>query len=669
MNGKQHYRLFAWLVALLVAVALLPAAPTRAAASGTVEPPRGRPGTTFTFTASGFLAHEIVGVWLTDPQGDMVTIDEVFVADENGLLSWAWTAPETARGGTWYLTMRGNFSREEVAMHFVLEAPETPHAIASSYMIMPAPEGPPGTTFTFVARGQFSPGEQVGSWFIQPDGATLDVEQGISVDGSGQIYRQWQAPANAAPGQWFFQARGINSLYEVKIPFTIVGGAPVGGEPADIPAPRPEPGFTVSPEQGPRGTTFQLGASGFTPGERLGIWIITPDGTRQDYQPDTWIYADGQDGTYRWNWTAPADALNGAWQITIRGLTSRLEWAIPVTIADGAVSPTPEPGLHFTVSPDSAPLGTRFRFQASGYMPGETVFFWATDPNGYPYENAKEAEANAYGVVEWSWEVHDDKPVGAWRMSARGDASRKEGSVTFHVTGPDKDTIVVAPLNGAPGTTFAFEAGGFLAREDVEVWLDVPATDQRRYDQPQNVPLDLKADKNGFVSWEWIAPPQTAGGNWRMVVRGEDSRITRVATFTIVRDAPPPAVYGVYPQSGPPGTTFHFFANDIPTDRASYWVTAPDGTVITEMTDYRDWMLSGDNSRFEWTWTAPPDAEPGLWTMVIHDLADQPRIDPEKLFNPDADIRQGEKSDYDDDRIDSVEKAREFVIVFNIQRP
>lgn len=220
-----------------------------------------------------------------------------------------------------------------------------------------------------------------------------------------------------------------------------------------------------------------------------------------------------------------------------------------------------------------------------------------------------------------------------------------------------------------PAQPFPLQPAAFFAREEVEVWLDVPHTDQKRYDQPQNIPLDLKADKDGAVSWEWTAPPQTTGGNWRMVARGAESRITHVATFTIIRDAPPPEVYGVYPQSGPPGTTFHFYANDIPTDRASYWVNAPDGTVLTEMSDFREWRVTGDNHRYEWTWTAPPDAEPGLWTMVIHDLADRPKVIPENLFSPDPKVRQDEKSDYDDDRIDSVEKAREFVIVFNIERP
>jgi hypothetical protein len=644
------------------------------AASGTVSPTHGPPGTVFSFTLSGFYPEEQVGVWLSGPNDTRLDLEQRFFADSTGHLSLRWTAPADVPGGAWSLRAQGFATREEVIVPFTIEGPALPAAITPSFLVQPAHSGAPGTTFTFVGRGRFQPWEQVASWFVEPDGTTRSSQQGISADGSGQIYRVWTAPTDAPAGEWIFRTRGRNSGFQLDIPFSIVRA----GEPGDS-EPPPQPGSSVSPPAGPPATTFVFTASGFEPGERLELWLTMPDTTSRDFRAGEWLYADDDTGTFQTEWTAPADVPGGTWYMNIRGARSRKHWEIPFTIEApasnttrseqrGNTSPsTTQPVL--SVSPAQAPLGTRFQFRATGYKPGETVFFWATNPDGHPMPNHKEARADANGLVVWSWEVPHDEQPGLWTMTTRGDASRREGQVTFIVTdpAPQPEAIRMEPENGKPGTTFHFFAAGFYAGEEMSFWLTPPEPYAERQDQPGTIVEDMQADEQGEAWWNWTAPDQTAEGVWHMTARGDESRVERIIAFSIVRDTPLLPLYGVEPASGPPGTTFRFFARDIPTDHASYWLTRPDGTVIPDdHTDFQNnWILNAvEQDTFVWEWTAPADAPPGVWLMVIRSRPDQPDYDPSK--NKDTRQRQHEKSRYVENRRDSVINHREYGIRFMI---
>lgn len=656
---KQRCVLMIVLLSVLSITLSLPAG-YALAASGSVQPPAGAQGSTFTFTATGMWDSEQVGVWLQDPQGTTWMVPERIFSDSSGQAVWTWTAPATAPGGAWEAHAKGFHSGEEAIIPFTLLAPETPPAITPSSLVLPASSGPPGTTFTFVARGQFASGEQVGSWFVQPDGTTTDVDQGISVDESGQIYRVWTAPANAMPGSWIFRAKGLYSDFTIDIPFSIETTA------LPVPTPTPAPSSNVQPERAVRGTTFSFTASGFIPGEQLGRWLISPDGTQYPLTPDELVYADSTTGAFSWTWTAPTDALDGRWNMNIRGFSSLVEWSIPFVVDGPVMQRAPEGDPVLSVSPASAPAGTRFRFSATGFLPAEKVFFWAIDSAGTPHRNDKEAEADATGAVAWSWEVHSDKPTGEWTMTARGDASRRQGQVTFTVTGPAEDAIQIEPSVAAPGTIFNIAITGLWSQEKVLVWLTPPEEATNRYDQPKDMIMDLMTDTGGNAWWTWTAPAETLGGEWHITARGENSRIERDIAFTIERDNPPPPAYGVSPASGPTGTVFTFFADNIPTDRAAYWVTAPDGTVVTNMWDYRKWMLSQTSTdRFEWTWTAPADAMPGVWTVAIRNLSDRPIIDWTKYADPDK--REEQQRRYEENRRNSVLEAREYVIHVTVE--
>jgi hypothetical protein len=70
----------------------------------------------------------------------------------------------------------------------------------------------------------------------------------------------------------------------------------------------------------------------------------------------------------------------------------------------------------------------------------------------------------------------------------------------------------------------------------------------------------------------------------------------------------------VQPPTGVPGTTFAFFAFGFGRNAdVVFWATAPDGSIVGDP-NYR--TTSNTEGRADWEWVAPPDAMPGIWTMV-----------------------------------------------------
>ncbi len=674
---KQLSPIFTALCIVLLATIVLPLSQATAA-NGTVHPPAGQPNATFTFAVSGFGDGEQLGIWATDPRGNRYDNDQRAFADGQGNYTWTWTAPADAAGGAWEMTIEGYWLHSAtITIPFTIDAPAVPYADQTSSMVLPANHGPPGTTFTFVSRGGFEPNEQVGTWFVQPDGSELRISIDISSDSQRQIYRVWTSPPDAKGGDWFFMAKGRDSSHTIRIPFYIDNPSDKVINPSNevanptIAAPVvPPPTHKVTPEHGQRGTTFTFVADGFTPGERVATWVIMPDGTVPDQFPEEYTYAStNPTGDVTWTWTAPNDVPPGNWQMVARGIFSRVEWVIPFTIDDTPVTPTPEAMPTLNVSPNHAPVGSTFRFTVSGYLPEEHVYFWAIDPTNTPDPNERELVCDNQGTVTWEWEVKADRMPGEWTMYTRGSAGWKTASVIFYVEGEPPQGIRMQPESGGPGTTFAFVATGFHADEEMNFWLTGAKTDQRRFDQEYDlVDKKLHADEQGSVQWEWTAPANIVEGTWHMTARGEESRIERIISFPIIRDDPLPLPYSVSPTSGAPGTTFTFTINDMPTSRAAYWVTAPDGTIYPlDRSEYLDWRIHvDDNGYASWTWTVPADAQRGTWTMIVRNLSDNLLLRPPK-DREDIPRYEEDRKEHQEDTRDQAIEYREYVIPFRVE--
>lgn len=201
-----------------------------------------------------------------------------------------------------------------------------------------------------------------------------------------------------------------------------------------------------------------------------------------------------------------------------------------------------------------------------------------------------------------------------------------------HAQNEDEPVYNVQPSVGAPGTEFAFYATGFWDEEVVDIWLNRP--DGQVIDA--EVEELYKASHTGRADWYWEAPEHAMTGFWQLVARGRSSGIEHVIDFQIQRGAPeymPPETEdiertNVHPKQGPPGTEFAFYATgfevnedaqepeDANGEGVKIWVETPDWQRI-DLEDKEDSYVAPPNGRVDWTWSAPADAMPGTWHMVI----------------------------------------------------
>lgn len=247
--------------------------------------------------------------------------------------------------------------------------------------------GVAGTTFTFVATGfkgssstvtnpterqkDAEHGEVVTYWVNLPDGSVISsaptdgAAQGKSgdknktsaftarADRTGQVELAWMAPASAMPGSYSLVIYGLDSQYQVVIPFSVAPGSALALVPG-----------SVAPATGIGGTTFTFVATGFNGsshsvkhpterqkdaerGEDVTYWINMPDGTVLNSTPtdgaaqgkagdkdktSAFTARADRTGRVQLSWVAPAGAQPGSYSLVIHGLDSQYEAVIPFTI-------------------------------------------------------------------------------------------------------------------------------------------------------------------------------------------------------------------------------------------------------------------------------------------------------------------------------------------------
>lgn len=370
-----------------------PATPDRS-----VAPAAGAPGTTFVVTVGGFEPGEQVGSWLTAPRGASVDGVPYMRADAAGRVQWRWPSPAGAESGRWLAVTRGEASAREVAI---------PLTVGGSN---PAPAGPPppagvvapasgagGDTFTFSISG-FAGGEQVGYWATRPDGSVEETpRKPVTASPTGGVVVTWQAPARPQGGQWSMTFRGLRTRREERVSFAVAAAAQAGS--------------AVSPPAAGPGTAFTFTVGGLRGGEAIETWLEAPDGRRVDSPSDA--RADAR-GVATWGWTAPGDALGGAWTAVTRGRDSGRVERLSLTVVGGAAPMAPA-----EVTPARGAAGTTFRFRATGYKEGERVGYWLNLPDGTIVAFERDLRADDDGVVTWSYTVPPGAQRGLYMMAAR----------------------------------------------------------------------------------------------------------------------------------------------------------------------------------------------------------------------------------------------------------
>ncbi|NTW01015.1 MAG: hypothetical protein HGA19_06835 [Oscillochloris sp.] len=595
MGTTHRYIRLLPIIAVLALLSGMFSASAVRAAGGTVSPEQGSVGTRFHFNADGFWPGERVDSWVTRPDGSTAPRYPSVYADANGAIVWSWDVDPGTPSGVWDMTARGIDSDVRVVIAFtVVDSP--PVTLPNN--VSPA-SGIPGTTFTF-SVGDMIPGERVSAWLTQPDGASRDFEPNkefrVYADENGSLSWTWTSPSEGPVGTWIASVRGADSSKQVDISFQITGNDPTG------------PVRSITPTSGAPGTTFTVAVGGFGAKEKVGSWFTLPDGSSITAVP--YMLADS-DGVATWTWTVPTDAPSGTWQAVTKGDFSGLQVTLPFTITGNNPMPAAPTGPTITLSPTTVDPGGTLTVLASGFASGEELNYWPNSPDGLPVENRIMTYADKDGNATWNYKVPNNAVTGVWTFNVQGDDSDQIAQASFTVTNVNGSAnYSVYPSTGGPGTTFQFIAGGFRDKpEKVYFWFHDPNGNE------VTGPDWKRNDHDGRVSWEWTAPEDAMEGTWEAVAHGEKSHIEQVIPFTIERDTPlvPPSA-SVSPETGGPGTAFTFTANGFKDgERVGYWLNLPDGTVVRF-----DHELTGDdNGSVTVTWTAPADAQRGLYIMAI----------------------------------------------------
>jgi hypothetical protein len=187
-----------------------------------------------------------------------------------------------------------------VMLPLTLALTAPPLAAAPSVEVIP--QVTPGT-FRFVAR-DFEDDEEVSSWLTGPSDQVQ--ESGIyQTDSRGDVSFTLRMPRHFEPGRWAITIHGFNSGLEVIGYFW-------------MPDLGPNTPLTVTPEEGPRGTTFVFRGTGFDAFEPVDFWPTGPDGT---------AYEGGQagarsDGSVEFQFVFGQETGTGPWAMSAYGMNS-----------------------------------------------------------------------------------------------------------------------------------------------------------------------------------------------------------------------------------------------------------------------------------------------------------------------------------------------------------
>jgi hypothetical protein len=196
------------------------------------------------------------------------------------------------------------------------------------------------------------------------------------------------------------------------------------------------PRAAIEPRSGGTGSLFRAYASGFTGGERVSIWLNTPNGVAA-VPHDLIANANGE----VWPEFSSSDLVPGSYGLVIYGQESTQTLVVPFTVSASAVpaSPAtapqpvavPQPAVSSSVNiePKNAVAGTQFHAYARGFQGGEQVSIWLNTPGGVE-ELDGSFLTNSAGEV-WPEFSSDELAPGSYGLVIYGRSSGQTVVVPF----------------------------------------------------------------------------------------------------------------------------------------------------------------------------------------------------------------------------------------------
>lgn len=311
----------------------------------------------------------------------------------------------------------------------------TPPDVEPSLAVSPA-TGPAGTQFLYTGSN-FVAGETVTVWLVDPNGNRVDGPT-PTANSQGQVTGTWNSATGDPTGTYTLFAEGSTGNQTVQVTFEVTASSTTPTAPT----------LTVEPTSGPVGTQFAYTGASFEPGETVMITLIDPQGTSYQGPART---ADDQ-GAISGAWLIDASDPTGEYTIYAIGNQSQQTAAVSFTVTAASTTPS-DPTISVTPVWDTN--GTQFTWEASGFVPGDTLSLWLTDPAGNRSE-APDLVLDSQGAAS-NWLV-PDSGVGSYLLSAQGSQNDQPVRTSFTVL-PASDPAQRATYTGTFMNTSVGKSG------------------------------------------------------------------------------------------------------------------------------------------------------------------------------------------------------------------
>ncbi|HEX9371077.1 MAG TPA: hypothetical protein VF897_08725 [Roseiflexaceae bacterium] len=197
------------------------------------------------------------------------------------------------------------------------------------------------------------------------------------------------------------------------------------------------------PQAGQPGQVFFFDAAGFQPGEKVGVWLNSPDGAVIGARFQTTADSRGSIASAQIAFRPDQTAPLGVWSFVGQGVTSGKQ-AVGYFLLIGAPIgrlPQPGPGVPANVDaraePGAGKAGTIFFFDAWGFRPGEEVTPTVVASDGTRIDAGYTVKADDKGSIGYAGLYYVTEtffPLGLWRFEAKGKTSGKVSTAYFVLT-------------------------------------------------------------------------------------------------------------------------------------------------------------------------------------------------------------------------------------------
>lgn len=264
------------------------------------------------------------------------------------------------------------------------------------------------------------------------------------------------------------------------------------------------PAITLSPTQGPVGTSVSVTGSGFTPG--IGVGSISITGGTVSTQTCT-SQVTSATGGFTCTFTVPTDTA-GAQSVTVAGSD------VGTVTADSATAMFTITTSSITLNPTSGPVGTTVTVTGTSFIPDSTITIkfdgttLATTP--------ATVTTSAAGGFTATFVVPASTAGGQTVTASDG---TNTGSATFTVT----PKITLTPTSGPVGTTVTVTGSGFAGGSKITVTFNGATV--------ITSPATVTTSATGGFTATFAVPTSTTGS--KTVTATDASSNAASATFTV----------------------------------------------------------------------------------------------------------------------------------------